>query len=208
MEVVVGDGTHTREAGGGRVVSREAQSLNRDGGAAATLISFFIGGQFKPGRGMGVSHVSVFLLHGSTLFICTHGYIVSYSRALLTAGGVSIHIPNTGQRGGGGMGGGGGGQLGWVRGQGRVPVGAGRGGTGAGGGFRDSRGPVSGMAWVGRGVEGGGEGAVVDSVDDIILGDGITVEGGLPVDSLGGLVGVSGLTTGSKNKLFEGDPSG
>jgi hypothetical protein len=57
---------------------------------AATLISFFIGGQFKPGRGMGVSHVSVFLSHSSMLFISTHGYIVSYSRALLAASGVII----------------------------------------------------------------------------------------------------------------------
>jgi hypothetical protein len=200
MEVVVGNGAHTGEAGGGGVISREAQSLNRDGGMTAMLISFLIGGQFKPGRGTGVSHVSVFLPHGSALFISMHGYIVSYSRALLAASGVIIQFPDTGQGGGGGMRGGGGG---W-------------GGPGdraerqqelAGGGLWDGRGPAGGMAWAG-GVERGREGAVVDSVNDVIIRDSITTEGGLPVDGLGGLVGVPGLTASSKNKPFEGDPSG
>jgi hypothetical protein len=54
----------------------------------------------------------------------------------------------------------------------------------------------------------GRESAVVDSVDDVIIGDSVSAEGGLPVDSLGGPVGVPGLTPGSEDKLLEGDPSG
>jgi hypothetical protein len=140
MEVVVGDGTHTREAGGGRVIGGEVQTFNRDGGAAAALISLFVGGQFKPGGGVGVSHVSVFLLHSSTLFICAHGNIVGYSRVLVMAGGACTQFPISGQGGRGGAEGGGVG--GWVVGEGGAPAGAGRGGAGKGGGFRDSGRPL------------------------------------------------------------------
>jgi hypothetical protein len=90
-----------------------------------------------------------------------------------------------------------------------VPARAGRGGTGAGGCFWDGRGPASSMVQAGGGgVKGVGEGAVADSIEDVIIRDSISAEGRFPVDSLGGLVGVLGLTASSKDSLFEGDPSG
>jgi hypothetical protein len=52
----------------------------------------------------------------------------------------------------------------------------------------------------------GGEGIVVDSVNDIIIRDGVSLEGSLPVNGLGSLVGVLGLATSGKDKPLEGNP--
>jgi hypothetical protein len=56
------------------------------------------------------------------------------------------------------------------------------------------------------GGEGSGEGAVADGVNDVVVGDSVPLEDRLPVDGLGGPVGVLGTAASGQDGTLERDP--